>query len=136
MYSDNIFLYMLQVFLSSGLEYFIIAAIVVLLTIRAAAMPVILTILLALVAFREGLQMMVSLKRYVFGGENWLELITLGLVATILFTPDASLSADCNTERYLAAIALVLAWATLITLVGRHPKLSRCAGSWIQVQHM
>ena len=120
-----IFLYMLQVFLSSGLEYFIIAAIVVLLTIRAAAMPVILTILLALVAFREGLQMMVSLKRYVFGGENWLELITLGLVATILFTPDASLSADCNTERYLAAIALVLAWATLITLVGRHPKLSR-----------
>ena len=125
MYSDNIFLYMLQVFLSSGLEYFIIAAIVVLLTIRAAAMPVILTILLALVAFREGLQMMVSLKRYVFGGENWLELITLGLVATILFTPDASLSADCNTERYLAAIALVLAWATLITLVGRHPKLSR-----------
>ena len=116
---------MLQVFLSSGLEYFIIAAIVILPTIRAAAMPVILTILLALVAFREGLQMMVSLKRYVFGGENWLELITLGLVATILFTPDASLSADCNTERYLAAIALVLAWATLITLVGRHPKLSR-----------
>ena len=116
---------MLQVFLSSWLEYFIIAAIVLLLTMRAAAMPIILTILLALVAFREGLQMMVSLKRYVFGGENWLELITLGLVATILFTPDASLSTDCNTERYLAAIALVLAWATLITLVGRHPKLSR-----------
>ena len=116
--------------MTSWLEYFIIAAIVLLLIMRAAAMPVILTILLALVAFREGLEMMVSLKRYIFGSENWLELITLGLVATLLFTPDDSLSADCNTERYLAAVALVLAWATLITLVGRHPKLSRSEATY------
>jgi len=88
-------------------------------------MAVILTILLVLVVFREGLQMMVSLKRYVFGGENWLEVLTLVLVAVLLYTPDSSLTQDCGTERYLAAIALVLAWATLITLVGRHPKLSR-----------
>ena len=85
-----------------------------------------------------------------FGGENWLEVLTLVLVAVLLYTPDSSLTQvptpqltsphlpqltsftssppltqDCGTERYLAAIALVLAWATLITLVGRHPKLSR-----------
>jgi ankyrin repeat protein len=113
------------VFLTSWLEYFLLAAMVLLLVFRTTAMPTVLNILLVLVAFREGLQMMVSLKRYVFGCENWLELATIILAATILHTPDSRLSEQCGTERYLAAVALVLAWATLITLVGRHPRLSK-----------
>ena len=32
---------------------------------------------------------------------------------------------SCDVKRHLAAIALLLAWAELITMVGRHPRLSR-----------
>ena len=88
-------------------------------------MVVSLTILLVMVLSREGLQMMVSLKRYVFGLENWLELLTIFLSAIIIYIPDSHFTSPCQTKRYLAAFAIVLSWATLITLVGRHPKLSR-----------
>eukprot|EP00092_Neocalanus_flemingeri_P024278 GFUD01026328.1.p1 GENE.GFUD01026328.1~~GFUD01026328.1.p1 ORF type:complete len:1070 (+),score=218.12 GFUD01026328.1:113-3322(+) len=115
----------LQVFFTSWLEYMIITIIFVLLIFQAKAMFIVLTILLVLVSFREGLQMMVSLKRYVFGAENWLELITISLVGILLYVPDSSFEDPCETKRHLAAIAIVLSWATLITLVGRHPKLSR-----------
>ena len=69
--------------------------------------------------------MMVSLKRYVFGAENWLEIATIVLVGVILYVPDSRFEDPCETKQHLAAIALVLSWATLITLVGRHPKLPR-----------
>jgi len=115
----------LQVFLTSWLEYMIITIIVILLIFQAKAMFIVLTILLALVSFREGLQMMVSLKKYVFGAENWLEIATIVLVGVILYVPDSRFEDACETKRHLAAIAIVLSWATLITLVGRHPKLSR-----------
>ena len=81
--------------------------------------------LFAVPVFRESLQMMVSLKRYVFDAENWLELITLILTAVILLVPDDRFESPCVTKRYLAAFAIILSWSTLITLVGRHPKLSK-----------
>ena len=115
----------LQVFFTSWLEYMIITIIVVLLIFQARAMFIVMTILLVLVSFREGLQMMVSLKRYVFGAENWLEIATIVLVGVILYVPDSRFEDPCETKRHLAAIAIVLSWATLITLVGRYPKLSR-----------
>jgi len=115
----------LQVFLTSWLEYTIIAIIVILLIFQARAMFIVLTILLILVAFREGLQMMVSLKRYVFGVENWVEITTIVLAGVILYVPDSKFEDACETKRHLAAVAIVLSWATLITLVGRHPTLSR-----------
>ena len=114
-----------QVFFTSGLEYLIITMIVVLLIFQSSAMFICLSILLGLVLFRELLQMMVSLKRYVFGLENWLEILTIILVSVILYVPDAKFSEPCETKRYLAGFAIVLSWATLITLVGRHPKLSQ-----------
>merc|ERR1719483_1700121 len=115
----------LQVFFTSWLEYMIITITIILLIFQAKAMYIVLTILLALVSFREGLQMMVSLKKYVFGAENWLEIATIVLVGVILYVPDSRFEDACETKRHLAAIAIVLSWATLITLVGRHPKLSR-----------
>merc|ERR1719483_1744438 len=115
----------LQVFFTSWLEYMIITITIILLIFQAKAMFIVLTILLALVSFREGLQMMVSLKKYVFGAENWLEIATIVLVGVILYVPDSRFEDACETKRHLAAIAIVLSWATLITLVGRHPKLSR-----------
>merc|ERR1719348_892865 len=68
---------------------------------------------------------MVSLKRYIFGVENWLEITTIVLGGGILFVPDSKFEDACETKRHLAAVSIVLSWATLITLVGRHPKLSR-----------
>ena len=65
------------VFLTSWLEYLIISVNLVLLIFQARAMLPCLSILLGLVLFRECLQMMVSLKRYIFDLENWLEMATL-----------------------------------------------------------
>ena len=33
--------------------------------------------------------------------------------------------ANFETKRHLAAVSLVLSWAEFITLVGKHPKLTR-----------
>ena len=56
--------------------------------------------------------------------ENWLEFGTIVLVAGILFHQCGSES-DEAIKRHLAAVAIVLSWAELITLVGKHPKLTR-----------
>ena len=113
------------VIFTSWLEYLIITINIILMVLQTRAMFVCLIILVSMVLFREGLQMMVSLKRYVFDAENWLELITLILTAVILLVPDDRFESPCVTKRYLAAFAIILSWSTLITLVGRHPKLSK-----------
>jgi hypothetical protein len=60
------------------------------------------------VVCREVLQMLVSLKRYVFDLENLVELVMIGLVAIILFLPDdqEEKESSCQLKRHLAAIAL------------------------------
>ena len=63
---------------------------------------------LVLVSFREGLQMMVSLKSYVFGAKNWLDIATFVLVWIILYVPDTRFEDPCETKQHLAAIAIVL----------------------------
>ena len=68
------------------------------------AMFICLSILLALVLSREILQMMVSLKRYVFGLENWLEILTIIIVAVILYVPDGEFALPCETKRYLVGL--------------------------------
>ena len=114
-----------KVFFSSWLEYLIITIIIVLLVFQSKAMFICLSILVALVLFRECLQIMVSLKRYIFDWENWLEILTLVLIGVIIYVPDEKFATPCETKRYLAAFAIILGWATLITLVGRHPKLAQ-----------
>lgn len=84
-----------------------------------------LTILTALLILREVLQMSASLKRYLVTPENWLEMIMIGLVAFILWIPDSFLVDPCGIKRHFSAIAIILSWAELITLVGRHPRLSQ-----------
>ena len=97
-----------QVFFTSWLEYLIITIIAVILIFQTSAMFICLSILLSLVLFREFLQMMVSLKRYVFGWENWMEIVTVILTATILYIPDEKFSLPCETKRHLAAFAIIL----------------------------
>ena len=47
------------------------------------------------------------------------------VVGIILWIPDSSFENPCTLKRHLAAISLVLAWAEMITLVARHPKLAK-----------
>lgn len=74
---------------------------------------------------REVFQMTGSLKRYLVSPENWLEMIMIALVGVILWAPDESMEEPCEVKRHLAAVAIILSWAELITLVARHPKLAR-----------
>lgn len=68
--------------------------------------------------------MSVSLKRYLFTPENWLEILVIVLMAVILWIPDERLSEACSVKRHLAAVAVVASWAELVTFVARHPRLS------------
>ena len=62
------------------------------------------------------------LKNNYFVSRNFIDTFITG---TILYIPDEKFSLPCETKRYLAAFAIILSWATLITLVGRHPKLAK-----------
>ena len=112
-------------FITSWLDWTIIAMMAVILTLGTAALWTVLTILLTMFAFREAFQMSVSLKRYIFTPENWLEGLLIILVGIILWVPDAQLEDPCQLKRHFAAISLVLSWAEMITLVARHPKLAQ-----------
>ena len=68
------------IFITSWLDWTIIGINVTILILGSSALWTILTILLAMFVCREAFQMSVSLKRYVFTPENWIEalLIVLG----------------------------------------------------------
>ncbi len=80
-----------------------------------------LLILTCLLIAREFFQVAVSLKRYILSPENWLEVTVIILILILLFHPEEGSE---DMKRHLAAVAIVLSWAELITLVGKHPKLT------------
>ncbi len=94
---------------------------IVLISNRVKTLWVSLLILIVVLVAREVLRIMVSLKRYVLSPENWIEVSVIFLVSTILLFDRGSF----DLKRHLAAVAIVLSWAQLITLVGKHPKLNR-----------
>ena len=77
--------------------------------------------LLLLLVIREFFQVTVSLKRYIFSPENWMEVSMIILITIIIAAPDDYY----DMKRHLSAISIVLSWAELITLIGKHPKLTR-----------
>nr|CAD7423050.1 unnamed protein product [Timema monikensis] len=59
-------------------------------------------------------------KRYVRSPENYLEIIMLVVVGIIIFKDE-----ERDTIRqHISAIAILLSWAELVLLIGRHPLLS------------
>ncbi len=112
------------IFITSWLDWTILGLMGLTFFLSTSALYYVLTILLVLFILREAFQMSVSLKRYIFTPENWLEGLLIVLVGTILWIPDSSFASPCETKRHFAAISLVLSWAEMITLVARHPKLS------------
>ncbi|TRY61355.1 hypothetical protein TCAL_01796 [Tigriopus californicus] len=83
-----------------------------------------LVFLTGILIFREFFQATVSLKRYLLSLENWIELSIIAIIGVILGLEGSDFNHDL--KRHLAAIAIVLSWAELITLVGKHPKLTKC----------
>ena len=80
-----------------------------------------LTIILAALLLVELFQLSVSIKRYCFQLENWIENTTITLGFVILYND----SNGFEVNRNLAAIAILLSWSRMITIIGKHPKNNR-----------
>uniref|UniRef100_A0A0K2VB98 Transient receptor potential cation channel protein painlesslike [Acyrthosiphon pisum] n=1 Tax=Lepeophtheirus salmonis TaxID=72036 RepID=A0A0K2VB98_LEPSM len=115
----------LRLILGSWLEAVTLCIIFIVLYFRTAALWSVLTGLIVLLILRELFQLGVSLKRYIFTPENWLEVSMITLVCVILFVPDSYFLEPCETKRHLAAITILLSWSEMITLIARHPRLER-----------
>ena len=110
--------------LTNWVEVGLITGLILILMIGAKSLYVTLIILTGILTMREILQMTVSLRRYLLSPENWIEIGTIICISIILFHKDDE--SDFNAlKRHLSALAIVLSWAELITLVGKHPKLTR-----------
>ena len=81
-----------------------------------------LSVLLVLMAGRELFQMCVSLRRYVFTLENWVEIVLIAFVSFLLFAPDEG---QTELKRHFAGISLLLSWGEMITFIAKHPRLTR-----------
>lgn len=80
------------------------------------------TVLLVLLGLRELLQFGIAPRRYFFSLENWLEDTLIVLISLLLFMGGYGCYVDA--KRHVAAVVIVLSWSVLITMIGRHPKLS------------
>ena len=77
-----------------------------------------LTALLIILLSIELFQLLVSVKRYFFQPENRIDNATLALGFAILYNNPKEFAVNRN----LAAIAILLSWSRMITLIGKHPK--------------
>ncbi|BES90102.1 Transient receptor potential cation channel protein [Nesidiocoris tenuis] len=74
---------------------------------------------LVLLILRESLQLIISPLKYVTNPENWLELAIILVTGVILFC------GTCTSIRHqVSAISILLSWAELVLLIGKHPSLS------------
>merc|ERR1711894_261343 len=105
------------------MEVTLIVIMTILVIARENVLWIMMFILLIGLIVREFVQLMASLKRYILSPENWIEVSMIILVALLLFYQDTK--DGIELKRHLAAFAIVLSWTELITLFGKHPKLSR-----------
>ena len=120
MQKENSCLLVTKLILSNWVEAAYICLLVLIIIFGASVLQYILGGLLIIFTLREILQMFVSIKRYFVSFENLME-ITIIILVTVLISNRGE---DCGElNRHFAAIVIVLSWAELIVLVGRHPKL-------------
>ncbi|XP_039294517.1 transient receptor potential cation channel protein painless-like [Nilaparvata lugens] len=74
---------------------------------------------LVVLILRELFQLTVSPLRYFANPENWLEVCLIGVTLSILFCRSC-----VNSRHQISAVAILLSWAELVLLIGRHPALS------------
>lgn len=77
-------------------------------------------VFLILLILREVFQLVVSRSKYFRSPENYLEFLILTTSASILFSEWV----HHNARPHFSAIAILLSWAELVLLIGRHPRLS------------
>jgi hypothetical protein len=77
-------------------------------------------VFLILLILREVFQLVVGPSKYLRSPENYLEFLLLATSASILFCEWV----HHNARPHFSAIAILLSWAELVLLIGRHPRLS------------
>ena len=80
----------------------------------------VLIVFLALLTVRELFQLVVFSSKYFKNPENYLEFILLITSAAILFSDWV----HGHARPHFSAVAILLSWAELVLLIGRHPSLS------------
>ena len=118
---DSVGMTAVKMILSNWPEAALVTFLVVIILFGSSILQYGLTGLLIVLLMIEIFQLMVSLKRYFFQLENWIELLTIALVFTIIYNDRRAF----ELNRNLAAIAILLSWSRMITLIGRHPKNNR-----------
>ncbi len=110
------------VFVSNWLEVLLAGFLIAIMIVGRDALWYALLALLCLLAVRELFQLAVSVKRYLLSPENLIEVTVIVLLGVMLFSKEENVERDL--KRILSAYAIVLSWAELIVLIGKHPKLS------------
>jgi len=108
-----------NIIFSSWVEAMFICVMVALIIFGSPILKILLGAFIILLLIRECLELSVSAKRYLSSLENWTEMTIVVLVSVLLIN-------DCSQfelNRHLAAFSIVLSWAELIVMLGRHPKL-------------
>lgn len=77
-------------------------------------------ILLLILALREIFQLYLAPIKYVLNLENWLEISLIAATIIILCFDNVQL----KTKHQVSAVCIMLSWAELVLLIGRHPALS------------
>ncbi|XP_049777110.1 transient receptor potential cation channel protein painless-like [Schistocerca cancellata] len=81
---------------------------------------IILSVLLIVLIVRELFQFVMWPKRYICNWENYLEILLIIFSSMVLFGNVQ----DMNLRPHLSALTILLSWAELVLLIGRHPSLS------------
>ena len=115
---SNLGLDLLNIFLGNMVEMGMISFMVLIIVFGSDLLRAGLSALLIILLSIEVFQLMVSVKRYIFQPENWIENATIALGFVILYNNPE----EFEVNRNLAAIAIILSWSRMITLIGKHPK--------------
>ena len=110
-----------KLILSNWVEAAYLVLLVTILIFGASILQYVLIGLLTIFTLRELMQLFVSIKRYFTSFENLMEISIIVLVTVLITNKEDERCGELN--RHFAAIVIVLSWAELIVLVGRHPKL-------------
>jgi len=84
----------------------------------SSTLVIALTTLLAILSSIEVFQFLVSIKRYIFQPENWIENATTILGFIIIYNDRE----EFELNRNMAAIAILMSWSRMITMIGKHPR--------------
>merc|ERR1719285_1131489 len=108
-----------NIIFSSWVETIFICVMIALIIFGSTILKPILIGFLVLLLLRECLELSVSAKRYLSSFENWTE-VTIVILVSVILVNDCS---QFELNKHLAAISIVLSWAELVVMLGRHPKL-------------